>query len=232
MNNEGQVRFDNGNPLPKKYAATYLGNEINREVNIKHEVLNKMQEVRKIWFKWAPYWRASNANQKWQLIIFDAVILSKLLYGLETVHLTNALLKKVDAFQLRCLRKILKMAPTFVDRSNTNTAVIQKASSIAYPDRNNPRSIQLFSIHYNEKRAELLGHIIRTSDADPLRQISLEAQSANRVQYGKKRCGRPRQNWLHHTKKYIYECKLNHHSYEEGPVDDNHIYNAALQRSF
>ena len=78
------------------------------------------------------------------------------------------------------------MAPTFVDRSNTNTAVIQKASSIAYPDRNNPRSIQLFSIHYNEKRAKLLGHIIRTSDADPLRQISLEARSANRVQYGKK----------------------------------------------
>ena len=103
-------------------------------------------------------------------------------------------------------------------------AVIQKASSIAYPDRNNPRSIQLFSIHYNEKRAKLLGHIIRTSDADPLRQISLEAQSANRVQYGKKRCGRPRQNWLHYTKKHMYECKLNHHSYEEGPVDDNHIY--------
>ena len=141
MNNEGQVHFDNGNPLPKKYEATYLGNEINREVNIKHEVLNKMQEVRKIWFKMAPYWRASNANQKWQLIIFDAAIRSKLLYGLETVHLTNALLKKVDAFQLRCLRKILKMAPTFVDRSNTNTAVIQKASSIAYPNRNNPRSI-------------------------------------------------------------------------------------------
>ena len=82
MNNEGQVHFDNGNPLPKKYEATYLGNEINREVNIKHEVLNKMQEVRKIWFKMAPYWRASNANQKWQLIIFNAVTLSKLLYVL------------------------------------------------------------------------------------------------------------------------------------------------------
>ena len=51
MNNEGQVHFDNGEPLPKKYEATYLGNEINRDVNIKHEVLNKMQEVRKNVFK-------------------------------------------------------------------------------------------------------------------------------------------------------------------------------------
>ena len=232
MNNEGQVHFDNGEPLPKKYEATYLGNEINRDVNIKHEVLNKMQEVRKIWFKMAPYWKASNANQKWQLIIFDAVIRSKLLYGLETVHLTNALLKKVDAFQLRCLRRILKLAPTFVDRSNTNMAVIQKASSIAYPDDHDSRSIKLFSFHYNEKRGKLLGHIIRADSSDPLRQISLEPHSANRIQYGKKRCGRPRQNWLHYTKSYVYENKFNFHSYEEGPQDDSRIYNAALQRSF
>ena len=41
MNNDGQVHFDNGGPLPKKYEATCLGNEINREANIKHEILNK-----------------------------------------------------------------------------------------------------------------------------------------------------------------------------------------------
>ena len=46
---------------------------------------------------------------------FDAVICSKLLYGLETVHLTSALLKQVDAFQLRCLRRNLKLAPTLVN---------------------------------------------------------------------------------------------------------------------
>ena len=98
MNNDGNVHSENGKPLPKKYEATYFGNEINREANIKHEVLSKMQEVRTILFKLAPYWKASNASQKWQLIVFDAVIRSKLLYGLETVHLTNALLKKIDPF--------------------------------------------------------------------------------------------------------------------------------------
>ena len=39
------------NRSQKKYEATYLGNEINRDVNIKREVLNKMQEVRKNVFK-------------------------------------------------------------------------------------------------------------------------------------------------------------------------------------
>lgn len=207
MNNEGQVRFGNNDPLPKKFETSYLGNEINREVNIKHEVLNKMQEVRKIWYKMAPYWKASHASQKWKLVILDAVIRSKLLYGLETVHLTAALLKKIDAFQLRCLRKILGLAPTFVDRANTNRAVIQKASLIAFP--NDQRCMKFFSEYYNDRRANLLGHIIRAHDSDPLRQISFQPNSASRVKYGKKRCGRPRQNWLHYTKNMFTKTNFN-----------------------
>ena len=50
MSNDGLVHFANNEPLPKKMEATYLGNEINNEANIKHEILNKMQEVRKTWF--------------------------------------------------------------------------------------------------------------------------------------------------------------------------------------
>ena len=78
------------------------------------------------------------------------------------------------------------MAPTFIDRANTNRAVIQEASSIAYPCEHDQRCVALFSEHYyHERRARLLGHFIRAQDTDPLRQASLERQSANRVQYGK-----------------------------------------------
>ena len=109
-------------------------------------------------------------------------------------------------------------APIFFDSTNTNRAVVQKASSIAYPYENAQRRVASFSEHHHERRARLLWHIIRAQDTDPLRQVSLEPQSANRVQYGKKRCGRPRQNWLHYAK------KLNLQHYEEGPTDDNHIW--------
>ena len=96
--NDGLVQVANNEPLPKKMEATYLGNEINNEANIKQEILNKMQEVRKTWFKLLPCWKATNANVKWQLLIFDAVVRSKLLYGLETIQLTRAMLNKIDAF--------------------------------------------------------------------------------------------------------------------------------------
>ena len=82
MNNDGMVHFESNEPLPKQFEAAYLGKGINKEANIQHEILNKMQEVRKTWYKLLSYWKATNANVKWQLIIFDVVIRSKMLYGL------------------------------------------------------------------------------------------------------------------------------------------------------
>ena len=41
--------------------------------------------------------------------IFEALIQSKLLYGLDTNHLRGAMLHKNAAFQIRYLRRILKI---------------------------------------------------------------------------------------------------------------------------
>ena len=61
MNNDGLVHFANNEPLPKRFETMYPGNEINKEANIRHEILNKIQEVRKTWFRLLPYWKATNA---------------------------------------------------------------------------------------------------------------------------------------------------------------------------
>ena len=100
------ITFQNGNPLSNNYETTYPGNEINKEVNIKLDISAKIHEVRKTWYKLVTYWKATNASKKWQLIIYDAIIRSKLLYGLETVYITDSLQKKLNAFQLRGIRTI------------------------------------------------------------------------------------------------------------------------------
>ena len=63
-------------------------------------VNNKKHEVRKAWLKLRKNWKANNANKKCQLIVFDAVIRSKLLHGLEAVHITEAIAKELDASSL------------------------------------------------------------------------------------------------------------------------------------
>ena len=125
MNTDGDIHFQNQEPLKKEYETTYLGNEINKDVNIQLEISNKIHEVRKAWFKLFPYWKATDASNTWKLIVFDAVIRSKLLYGLETVQLTQAMCKNIDDFQLRGLRKILSMNTTFINRANINAKVCQ-----------------------------------------------------------------------------------------------------------
>ena len=106
--------FEDGTPLTKEFEAMYLGNEINKTVNIQLEILDKMLEVRRTWFKLKPYWKASGASKKRKLIIYDAIIRSKLLYGLETIHLTQAMSKKLDAFQMHGIRRILQHSSTLV----------------------------------------------------------------------------------------------------------------------
>ena len=64
------------------------------------------------------------------MIIYHAIIKTKLLYGLETLVLLPSHKKQLDAFYLRGLRQILGMNTTFVDRSNTNYRVYLNAACI------------------------------------------------------------------------------------------------------
>ena len=54
MNNEDKIHFPDGKDLQKGAETMYLGNEINTKANLNIEITNKMQEVRKTWFKLAP----------------------------------------------------------------------------------------------------------------------------------------------------------------------------------
>ena len=43
------------------------------------------------------------------------------LYGLDSAQLNEGQLKRLDLFQLQALRKVLRLATTYLDRRNTNS---------------------------------------------------------------------------------------------------------------
>ena len=136
-------------------------------------------------------------------MIFDAVIKSKLLYGLETTELPKSCKKRLDAFQIKGLRKILGFNHTNWDRTPTNKKILETATEEAYRKgnpkanaRNANKHIELFSNAYKKSRKKLLGHLIRTDDEDPLRQVSLQAGHAKPTSWGTHRPGKPRQQWV------------------------------------
>ena len=75
------------------------------------------------------FWRHSDCQIKTKILVQDAVIRSKLLYGLESAELTSSDLKRLDVFQLKGLRKIMKMETTYINRANTNQRVFERTNS-------------------------------------------------------------------------------------------------------
>ena len=65
----------------------------------------------------------------WKILIFNAVVVSRLLYGLETIPMTTAMDTKINAFQQRCLRRILKIDPAYYSRVR-NVEVLAKANKV------------------------------------------------------------------------------------------------------
>ena len=68
-------------------------------------------------------WNKAQTTVKWKLRVYDSVIKSKLLYGLETIQLTGNEQSRLDAFQMKGYRRILGIPHTHIDRSWTNERV-------------------------------------------------------------------------------------------------------------
>ena len=80
------------------------------------------------WKRLAEFWKHSDCNVRLKLGVYDAVIRSKLIYGLESVQINDSLKRKLDAFQLKGIRQILQLKTTYVDRANSNEVVFRKAN--------------------------------------------------------------------------------------------------------
>lgn len=227
MHHETNIHFKDRTPLNKTHDATYLGNNLNHKVNIAREVSQRIQDTKRTWMRLDLLWKDPSSSPKWKLLIYDAVIRSKLLYSLETVHLTDSLRKKLNAFHLRGLRKILRMQTTFVDRRNTNCRVYEVASQAAYPDGHD--RVKPFTEVLDERRVRLASHILRAEATDPLRQVTYKPGSAVPVDIGKRRVGRPRQQWAFRSNKLIHQ-KISHTDYHGYDFQDQNVHSAALQR--
>ena len=234
MNGHNVVKFADGTRLKRVNEATYLGHQITQAIDIRHEINHKMHDTLKVWYKLTSFWKAVQCPAHWKLHVYDAIIRNKLLYGLETIHLTQAMQKKINAFQLRGIRRILGLDSTYVNRANTNDLVLRKANEEMEKYKPNSNKIKLFSELVREKRIKLAGHILRTSEDDPLRQVSYKPNSANTYEICKRRVGGPRQNWLVYTNKYIWENKVSGPltQYVSSGEQNQRIFEEARTRQF
>ena len=75
------------------------------------------------------YWLHANPSVKEKIQVYDSIIRSKLLYGLESAPMNESTKHELDIFQLKGLRKILGIKTTFVDRAQDNRTIYKKAQN-------------------------------------------------------------------------------------------------------
>ena len=94
----------------------YISTEINGRIA---SAMDAISSVKTCW--------SFNYPLSWKLVVLESIVYSKLIYGLENLQLTT-LIKRLDTFQQKYFRRILNIFPTFIDRSWTNSRVLEIAS--------------------------------------------------------------------------------------------------------
>ena len=175
--------------------VVYLGALLTKSHDTKKEITSRLAVCMYTWKQLDIFWKKSICPLKFKIHVYDAVIRSKLVYGLETIQIPKYLCNKLNTFQLKGLRKILGMRTTFIDRSNTNRRVLDVASRCVNPPKHPGKDVKIFSEYVSDKSQALLAHIIRSQPEDPMRQCTFEKDTNLPKIHINRRVGRPREQW-------------------------------------
>jgi len=216
-NFNANITFKDGTRMPKISEAVYLGANITLKVDPQVEIRRKISMTMPVLKKLDIFWNKTKCCNAWKIQVLNAVIVSKLIYGLETIEPTEGVANMLNAFHLRGLRKILGMKTTFVDRANTNERVYMGAQNVLRTKNSQKapsqqkaniwldRQVRPITEVLKEKKHNLLGHVIRREQSHPLQLVTFDTGRnpsngvALRVKAtrGPRRKGRPRLSWTH-----------------------------------
>ena len=144
----------------------------------------RLSKAAAIFNKLRPRWSNAACIPYWKLRVYDAVVLSVLYYGLQSVVFTQALKERVDYFQTKCLRQILRIKAAYYSKVS-NREVLDQSSRILYGEYGKVKPI---SEIISDRAITLLGHIIRSDETDHMRKIAIDAEY-KRVERAKTMCG-------------------------------------------
>ena len=153
---------------------------------------------------------------------------SRLLYGLESLEIPKAQMSRLEAFQLKGLRKILKMEITFINRGNTNHEVFRRANWHMRARSGHSARIEAISCLLRKRRISLVGHALKQDKGHLLRNISFQNHTPIPVGVLYRRQGYPRIKWMDSTLKITWdEINPNQERFQPTPAQLQIIQNAA-----
>ena len=194
------VHFKQGNAVPIQTQADYLGGKVKNTGDHKPELQHIISATWKTVRRLDLLWGKSRASIKWGIRVYDAVIVTKLMYGLTSVPLSRADANKLDAFHMRGLRKVLKVKHPYWSR-RSNKKLLEMANE-RLGNEQDKNCLRKLSSRLIERQIVLFAHTIRLEEQDPLKKIPID-EAGNRVRSYFRRTGRPRTKWYDTTRNHV-----------------------------
>ena len=186
------VHFADGTKLRIVEEAKYLGCNLNDTSNYKKEIGKRISNTIVTMKRLNIFWLHSNCPVKFKLIAADAVIRTKLLYGMESAQLGEAELKRINTVQLKIFRHILGLKTTYVERENTN-AKLWKDINTKVTAEGKKKQITSFEQAYAKAKRQTMPKIL--SDRRDLKHTAIFNDDLQERVYANRRAGRPKATW-------------------------------------
>jgi hypothetical protein len=173
-----------GKPVEEVNEFCYLGSVIARDGSCDKDIRTRLGKANSCFGRLLNIWRNKGLSIKIKIRLYEALVMSTLLYGAETWPMTVANMKRLEAAHHRWQRKILGIV--WRDKI-TNVEVRRRTCMDKLEDI------------IRRRRLQWLGHVHR------MEQERIPKQALNWIPAGKRKRGRPRMNWTTTIKKDM-EC--------------------------
>ena len=176
---EGKITLE-GTDIKEVEEFVYLGSKITTDGNSELDVNARIAKATGAFAALRTIWKSTKISTKTKVRIFKSNVLGVLLYGAESWKVTHSLTSKLDVFQTKCLRRILRI---FWPNTISNAALYERTNTTP------------LSQVIKRRRWTWIGHINR------MHPTSIPRVALRWTPAGKRKRGRPKETWRRSVEK-------------------------------
>ena len=167
-----------GKVLEEVDCFVYLGSIIDKQGGTDNDVKARISKARTAFLMLAKIWSSREYSIQTKIRLFNSNVKSVLLYGSETWRVTKKMMKKIQTFVNKCLRRILRI---YWQQHITNQELWERAQQAPIEEE------------ILKRKWRWIGHTLRKPSASTTRQaLTWNPQ-------GKRNRGRPKNTWQRDT---------------------------------
>ena len=125
INIDARINDSAGKVIAKKEYLKYLGALLHKTGRIDSELNCKIGMAKTDFRKLVQIWNHTGITRDRKMQLYQSLILSRLLYGLQTVWLPKQSQKRLDAFHYQCLQELTGIAHSYISQV-TNENILKK----------------------------------------------------------------------------------------------------------